>query len=92
MLFPNCHIIKCLIFSFQSTHGCNSSHSKNGIVNIKLSKQIFYNVIINDMYQCKQWIQISCISYKKVYIKKFSYANFPGGGMLPGETPLGTAM
>ena len=75
----------------------DSGHSKNGLVNIKFNKQmkdrpyglftlIFYNVIKNDMYQCKQWIQFSSISYYKGYIQKFSYSNFPeggGGGMLP---------
>ena len=69
----------------------DSGHSKNGLVNIKFNKQmkdrpyglftlIFYNVIKNDMYQCKQWIQFSSISYYKGYIQKFSYSNFPEGG------------
>ena len=73
----------------------DSGHSKNSIVNIKpiqindrpmvflrIFTLIFYNVRKNDMYQCKQWIQISSIrdykGYTEVFIFKFSgYASGP---------------
>ena len=45
------------------------------------------------MYQCKQWIQISSISYYKgYYIQKFSYANFPGGEYASWPQPTRAAL